>query len=75
MNSEERYISVKAQGLIKEYGEFMKFIMEACIKELDTQITEKTPEMIGLEYSKRLAGKQALDLFMRKLHSKANERE
>lgn len=74
MNSEERYIAAKAQALVKEYSDFLKYIMDACIKELDTPITEKSPEMIGIEYARRLAGKQALDLFMRKLHTKANER-
>lgn len=75
MSVEKRYIAAKAQGLIKEYSEFLKLIIDDCLRELDTDITETTPEMIGLEYAKRLAGKRALKLFMTKLHSKADERE
>lgn len=74
MSVEQRFIAAKLQGLIKEYGEVIKHVLDECKSEQDAEITEKTPEMIGLEYAKRQAARRALSTFWTKLNSKANDR-
>ncbi len=69
-----RHSSIKAQGLIKEYGEFMNAVIEEISKEYDAPINLKTAEEVGLEYARRLAAKNALKLFIQKLNTISNER-
>lgn len=74
MNSiEKKYAASKAQGLLKEYGDFIQSIIAEISKEFDAPITESTAEKVGLEYARRLAGKNALKLLMQKINTKSNE--
>jgi hypothetical protein len=75
MNStEKKYEASKAQGLLKDYGDFIGQVIAEINKENDARIIEDTAEKIGIEYAKRQAAKDALKLLMQKINSKANER-
>lgn len=71
---EHKYEMSKAQGLIKEYGDFLIQVISEIKKEMDTPINEDTAEKVGLEYARRQSGKNALNLLMQRLNSKSNER-
>jgi hypothetical protein len=71
---EKKYEASKAQGILKEYGDFLLHIIDEIGKEYDSPINEDTAEKVGLEYARRLAGKNSLKLLMQKLNSKSNER-
>lgn len=70
--AERRYNASKAQGLLKEYGEFLLHVIDEIKKEMDTPINKDTAEQVGLEYARRQAGKDALKLLMQRLNSKSN---
>ena len=70
--AEQRYSASKAQGLLKEYGDFLLQIISEIKKEMDSPINEDTAEKVGLEYAKRQAGKNALTLLMQKINKKSN---
>lgn len=74
MNTEEKYQISKAQGLLKEYGEFLQYVIDEIKKEYDAPINENTAEKVGLEYARRQASKNALTLLIQKLNTKSNER-
>lgn len=74
MSIESKYAQQKAQGLLKEYGPFIQQTIDEITKEFDAPINLQTAEEVGLEYSRRQAGRNALKLLMQKLNSKANER-
>ena len=71
---EQRHAASKAQGLIKEYGEFMNYVIAEMSREYDAPINKDTAEQVGLEYARRLAAKNALKLFIQKLNTLSNER-
>ena len=71
---EQKYESSKAQGILKEYGDFLRHTIEQISKEMDSPINEDTAEKVGLEYARRQAGKNALKLLMQRLNTKSNER-
>lgn len=71
---EKKYEATKAQSILNEYGLFLQSIIDEINKELDAPINYDSAEKVGLEYARRLAGKNALKLFMQKLNSKSNER-
>lgn len=70
----KKYDITKAQGLLKEYGAFLQQVIDESNKEFDAPIIEDTAEKVGLEYSRRLASKQALKGLILRINTKANER-
>lgn len=64
----------KAQNLLKEYSDLIIETIEDVKKELDLEITGSTSDEIALEYKRRQGGRLALQAFLVKLNSKANER-
>lgn len=75
MSHEQKYLASKFQGLLKEYGQVLELLIVETKREYDAPINEDTVEAIGLRYAKNQSAKEALTLFMKKLNSKANERE
>ncbi len=71
---EKKYEASKAQGILKEYGDFLLSCIGEIKKEMDVPINEDTAEKVGLEYARRQAAKNALTLLMQKINSKSNER-
>lgn len=71
---QKRYTSSKTQNLLKEYGDLLIQIADETKKEYETPINDTTAEGIGLAYAKQMAAKQAINLFIKKLYSKADER-
>ena len=71
---QKRYTSSKAQNLIKDHGDFLSALISETVKEFELPINEVTAEAIGLAYAKQMSAKQALNLFMKKLYSKADDR-
>lgn len=74
MTQEAKYLASKYQGLLKEYGSLLEHAIEEQKKEYNGRIEGKVPEEIGLEYARRLAAKDALALLLKRLNSKADER-
>lgn len=71
---EARYTSSKVQNMLKEYGDILLIVLNETKAEFDLPINETTAESIGLAFARQQEAKRALNLFMKKLHSKADER-
>jgi hypothetical protein len=71
---ERRQKQAKTQNLLKEYSDVLIEAVEFVKRELNVEITSTTTDEIALEYIRRQGGRQALDNFLRRLNSNANER-
>lgn len=69
----KRYNAAKAQALLKEYGEFIMEVINETSAEYSQEINELSVEALAIRYSKNQGGRQALQLFMKKLNSKASD--
>lgn len=74
VSRQKRYTASKTQNLLKEYGDLIIQVVAETIKEYEVPINDTTAEGIGLAYTKQKSAKDALNLFVKKLHGKANER-
>ena len=78
MNSElsgdrlKRYEAIRFQNLLKEYGALLQDVIKDTIEEYSQEIMEDTVDKIAITYSKSQGARQALQLFIKKLNSKAN---
>ncbi len=75
MSQEAKYLASKYQAILREHGQLLENLIAETKHEYDAPINETTVEAIGLRYAKNQSAKEALTLFMKKLNSKANERE
>ncbi len=64
----------QAQNLLREYSQLLISTVDEIRKELNTEITHGTVDEIALEYTRRQGGREALNNFLTRLNSKANER-
>ena len=71
---ERKAQQARARNLLKEYSNLLLETVEEVKKMLDGDITGTTADEIALEYKRRQGGREALNAFLTKLNSKANER-
>jgi hypothetical protein len=69
-----KQIQAKTQNLLREYSDLLISTIEEVKRELNVEITGSTSDEIALEYKRRQGGREALNNFLTKLNSKANER-
>lgn len=65
----------QAQNLLREYSNLLIETVDDIKKELNVEITASTVDEIALEYKRRQGGREALNNFLKRLNSKANERD
>jgi len=70
----ERQKQARARNLLKEYSNLLIETVDEIKNTLNGDITGSTSDEIALEYKRRQGGREALNLFLTKLNSKANER-
>lgn len=66
-------LASKARNLINEYGPLIEQVVSECMKEFEAPINEETSDRIAMEYKRKQGGKEALQLFMKKLNAKTHE--
>ena len=72
---EKRYDSSKAQNMLNEYGDFLREVMNDIIAEYNAPINGDDVGKIGLEYARRLEGKNSMKKLMQKINTIAGKHE
>jgi len=70
---QKRYNAAKTQALLKEYGSMLQEVIEETIREYSVDINESTVDGIAIAYSKSQGARQAVQLLMKKLNSRASD--
>lgn len=69
---QKRYTATQAQNLLKEFGDLLAQVAQETKDEYSQPINATTVDEIAIVFSRHQGAKQAVDLFMKKLNSKAN---
>ena len=72
-NQTDLITAARAQNLLREYGTLLQEIANSIKAESMVDITGSTCEEIALEYKKREGMRSAVQLFLQKINTKANE--